>query len=193
MWYWRGRCRCQNACVSLVLVSVSVSVDVSVAVGSLYRERVETSIKSEWVREEVFMIESRPSGRYGVLTSQLQSQVASCRRVGVVTWWCDAMRCNLINAKLHFPMPSSHSFPAGSNRTWAGTEVRSIHGFTNIGLLTNTCNCSINVYGTYSPWCYTGRLTPESPVLLHPTHPLDRPTTHHSTEPTEPVTAETYL
>lgn len=64
----------------------------------------------------MFMIESHPSGRCVVLTSQLQSQVARSQARLCCVMWCDAIRCDLINAKLHFPMPSSQGLPPGRQR-----------------------------------------------------------------------------
>lgn len=88
-------------------VGVGLSVRVA-GLGSLYREQVESCIKSECLEEEMVMIELRPSRRCRVLESPSQSKLQSRCCLGD-----DAMRSRLINAKLHFPMPSSQSFRRG--------------------------------------------------------------------------------
>lgn len=89
------------SCYGEVKVEVEVEVEVRVSlclwlVGALYRERAETCIKSECVREEMFMIESHPSRRCGVPTSQSVSQLLSEARWCYEMVRCDALRCDAI-------------------------------------------------------------------------------------------------
>lgn len=71
------------------------------------------------------MIELRPSERCCVLVSPSQSKLQPRCCLGD-----DAMRSRLINAKLHFPMPSSQSFPLRQAGPWSGE----VHGY----VMTNT-------------------------------------------------------
>lgn len=58
-------------------LSGELRVGLSVWLGSLYREQVETCIKSECVGEEILMIELRPSRRCRLLVSPSQSRSQS--------------------------------------------------------------------------------------------------------------------
>lgn len=168
----------------------TLSVSVSVSVGPLYRERVESCIKSEWVRKEVFMIEPRPSGR--MLRPDVAIAVASRGRVGVVMWWCDTMRWDGMRSDqceiaLSHAIISSSPFPAGRQLPKLGRyRGTSVPSFTT--LLTNPCNrTTVARVRTH----HAADLLPLSPLCFC-IQPIPWTGRRHTTQP-KPGTAETHL